>query len=427
MPARDGLEMTATDAEKLAQLVRVKRLATFCLFLSFALLIAAKWAERRYPGLGYVAAFAEAATIGGLADWYAVVALFRHPMGVPIPHTAIIPHNQARIADNLGGFIETQFLAPAPVERKLREVDFASMVADWMGDPKRSAALTGFVVKLAPQAIAAVEESGLRQFITRRALDQVESVEIAPLAANLLETFTHDGKHQLLLDELMTAIHRVLGDEESVAAIRDKVRDELPSLFRLFRADAYVMKKIVNSAYAFLEEVRTTPGHPLRDEFDGFVKNFIERLRTSPDYAERAEALKRDLLARPELRTLARNVWTNLKEFIDADLKSDSSAIRRQLDRLFVDIGRQLAADPAVRAEMNEGFVVALAAFIEKQKSGVSNFIAEQVKSWDMQQLIRLIEINIGRDLQYIRFNGMLIGGLAGVALHGLKQALGFH
>ena len=347
-------------------------------------------------------------------------------MGVPIPHTAIIPQNQSRIADNLGGFIERQFLAPAAVERKLRDVDFASMVADWLADPKRSSALTGFVVRLAPQAISAIEDLGLRNFITRRMLDQVESVEVAPLAANLLETFTQDGRHQLLLDELMTAIHRVLGDEESIAAIRDKIRDELPSLFRVFRADAYLMRKIIKSSYAFLDEVRTTPGHPLRNEFDGFVKNFIERLRTSPEYAERAEALKRDLLARPELRELARNMWTSLKDFIGKDLQSEKSAIRRQLDRLFVDVGRQLATDPTVRAEMNEGFVVALSAFIERQKSGVSSFIAEQVKSWDMRELIRVIEINIGRDLQYIRFNGMLIGGLAGLALHALKQALGF-
>lgn len=424
-PGSGSSESAARDAAKLADLRRVKALATACLALAFVALIVAKWLERRHPAFGYLAAFAEAATIGGIADWYAVVALFKHPMGLPIPHTAIIPENQRRIAENLGGFIETQFLAPEPVARKLREVDFAAMVAEWLADPKRSAALTGFVVKLAPQALAAAEDSGLRAFVTKRITEQMEGLQLAPLAANLLETFTVDNKHQVLLDELMTAIHRVLGDEESIAAIRDKVRAELPSLFRLFRAEAYLMKKIVNSSYAFIEEVKNDPNHALRGEFDGFVKNFIERLRTSPDYAERAEALKRDLLERPELRDLARSLWSNLRAFIENDLASDHSLIRRQLDRLFVDIGRQLAADPAVRAEMNEGFVVALAAFIERQKSGVSAFIAEQVKGWDMAQLIRVIEMNIGRDLQYIRFNGMLIGGIAGLALHALKEALG--
>ncbi|MBN9064734.1 MAG: DUF445 family protein [Rhizobiales bacterium] len=418
--------VNAADAEKLAALRRVKALATGCLALAFAVLIVAKWLAPRHPAFGYLAAFAEAATIGGIADWYAVVALFRHPLGLPIPHTAIIPENQQRIADNLGGFIETQFLAPEPVARKLREVDFAAMMADWLADPKRSAALTGFVVKLAPRAFAAAEDSGLRNFVVQRAIAQLEELELAPLAANILDTVTADGRHQVLLDELMTAIHRILGDEDSIATIRDKVRNELPTLFRVLRADAYLMKKIVKSSYAFLEEVKNDPNHALRAEFDGFVRNFIERLRNSPDYAARAEALKRDLLARPELRSLARNLWSNLRSFVESDLSSDHSLIRRQLDKLFVDIGRQLAADPTVRAEMNEGFVVALGSFIERQKSGVSAFIAEQVKGWDMAQLIRVIEMNIGRDLQYIRFNGMLIGGVAGLVLHALERALGF-
>lgn len=416
----------SADADKLAQLASVKRLATGCLALAFALLLLAKWLEPRHGAFGYLAAFAEAATIGGLADWYAVVALFRHPMGLPIPHTAIIPQNQARIADNLGGFIERNFLSPSAVERKLREVDFAALVANWLGDARRSAALTGFVARLAPQALAAAEDSGLRAFLTRRILAQVESVELAPLAANLLDALIRDGKHQLLLDEVIGALHRLLGDEASLAAIRDKVREELPSLFRLFRADAYLLKKIVNSAYAFLEEARADPKHALRAEFDGFVRAFIGRLRIPGEYAERAEALKKELLARPEWRDLGAALWKGLKSFVEQDLQSEGSTVRRQLDRLFIDVGRQLAADPALRAEMNEGFVVALASFVERQKSGVSAFIAEQARSWDLRQLTRLIEINIGRDLQYIRFNGMLIGGVAGLSLHALKQALGF-
>jgi uncharacterized membrane-anchored protein YjiN (DUF445 family) len=414
------------DSAKRVQLRRVQRLATACLLLALAGLVAAKWLEPRHIAFGYLAAFAEAAVIGGLADWYAVVALFRRPLGLPIPHTAIIPENQARIADNLGGFIESNFLAPGPVVRKLREVDFAAMVADWLADPGRSAALTDFALKLAPQALAAAEQSTLRDFAARRIIAQIDEIELAPLAAGLLDTVVADGRHQTLLDELMGAIHRLLGDEQSIAAIRDRVREELPSLFRFFRADAYLIGKIVKSGYAFLDEVRTTPDHPLRREFDGFVHGFIEKLRTSPDYAARADALKKDLLARPELRDLADRLWTGVRDFVERDLASGSSVIRRQLQKLFVDIGRQLAGDAAVRAEMNEGFVVALAAFVEAQKSGVSVFIAEQVRSWDMRQLIGLIELNIGKDLQYIRFNGMLIGGIAGIVLHALKQALGY-
>src|SRR6185369_13053399 len=151
---------------------------------------------------------------------------------------------------------------------------------------------------------------------------------------------------------------------------------------------------------------------------DRFVIGFIEELRDSPEYAQRAEQLKHDLLARPELGSLADDIWKGLRDFVEQDLQAETSRTRERLAGLFVDAGRQLAADPQVRADMNEGFVVALTSFVESQKSGVSTFIADQVKRWDLAQLTRLIELNIGRDLQYIRFNGMVIGGLAGLLLY---------
>ena len=162
----------------------------------------------------------------------------------------------------------------------------------------------------------------------------------------------------------------------------------------------------------------------MRAEFDRFVVGFVDRLRTSKQYAKRAEQLKRDLLARPELRDLAGDMWTSLKSFIEQDAQAPDSMIRRHLAELFIDVGRQLAADPKIRADMNEGFVVALSSFVESQKSGVYAFIAEQVKGWDLGQLTRLIEINVGRDLQFIRFNGMIVGGIAGLALHVAEMLL---
>ena len=412
----------AGDEEKIAALRRVKIVATSALILCVAVFLTARHFETSFPWLSFVAAFAEAAAIGGLADWYAVVALFRRPLGLPIPHTAIIPRNQERIADNLGRFIEENFLAREPVERKLREVDFAMLVADWLAEPKRAAGLSGFVAKLVPQTVAAVEQSGLREFVTARMTEQIGRIEVAPLAAELLSSFTQDRRHQRLFDEVIKVFARFLDDEEALAAMRGKIRDELPTLFNLLRADAYLLKRIVASTGALLEEVKADPDHPMRHEFDRFVAGFVDKLRNSQAYAERAERMKRDLLARPELAGLARETWKSLREFIESDARSPDSAIRRHLAGLFVDVGRQLAADPAVRADMNKGFVLALSSFVQSQKSGVSTFIADQVRGWDLAQLTRLIEINIGRDLQYIRFNGMLIGGIAGLLLHGAER-----
>lgn len=407
------------DADaKLSALRRTKLVAAAALALCVAVFALAKSFEHIHPWLGFVAAFAEAATIGGLADWYAVVALFRRPLGLPIPHTAIIPENQNRIADNLGRFIEVNFLAPEPVREKLAEVDFSALVADWLADTERAAGLSRFVVRLVPQTLAAIEQSGLRGFVTSRMLEQIEKVPLAPLAAELLSALTDDRRHQKLFDEFTKVIGRFLNDEKALATMREKIREELPSLFNLFRADAYLLKKIVASAGSLLDEVRADPDHPMRAEFDRFAQGFIEKLRTSKQYAKRAEKLKRDFLARPEVTGLAGEMWASLSQFIEQDAKAPNSVIRAHLANMFVEVGRHLAGDAQIRADMNQGFVVALASFVESQKAGVSTFIADQVKRWDLAQLTRLIEMNIGRDLQYIRFNGMIIGGLAGVLLY---------
>ncbi|WP_027160455.1 DUF445 domain-containing protein [Mesorhizobium sp. WSM1293] len=409
------------DAEadaKLSALRRTKFLAAAALALCVLVFALAKSFEHIHAWLGFVAAFAEAATIGGLADWYAVVALFRRPLGLPIPHTAIIPENQNRIADNLGRFIEVNFLAPEPVREKLAEVDFSALVADWLADTERAAGLSRFIVRLVPQTLAAIEQSGLRGFVTSRMLEQIEKVPLAPLATELLSALTDDRRHQKLFDEFTKVIGRFLNDEKALATMREKIREELPSLFNLFRADAYLLKKIVASAGSLLDEVRADPDHPLRAEFDGFAQGFIDKLRTSKQYAKRAEKLKRDFLGRPEVKGLAGDMWASLSQFIEQDAKAPNSVIRAHLANMFVEVGRHLAGDAQIRADMNQGFVVALASFVESQKAGVSTFIADQVKRWDLAQLTRLIEMNIGRDLQYIRFNGMIIGGLAGVGLY---------
>ncbi len=178
------------------------------------------------------------------------------------------------------------------------------------------------------------------------------------------------------------------------------------------------------STAAFIEEARKDPTHPLRAEFDRFVAGFAGRLRESPELALRAETFKRDLLKRPEVVALAEGAWDSLRAFLERDAVAPESQIRRQLETMLVDVGRQLARDPAIRAEINRGMVRILGEFVQSQKSGVGRFIADQVRSWDIDILISRVELTVGRDLQYIRFNGALIGGVAGLALHALEQGL---
>jgi uncharacterized membrane-anchored protein YjiN (DUF445 family) len=412
------------DAARAAELRRVKALATLVLAGTLTLFVTAKLLVPLHPVFGFVAAFAEAATIGGLADWYAVVALFKRPLGLPIPHTAIIQANQHRIADKLGEFIEVHFLEAAPVEARLRQIDFGSFIADWLRDRKRSADLARFTLRLLPEAVTATETSGLMAFITRRITTQLQGIDLAPLAAGTLRAFVAEGRHQGLLDDMLRAVHQTMTQPETMAMIREKIRGELPTLLKLYRTDKFLMNKIVASATAFFEEVRSDPKHPFRGEFDRMVLSFVDRLSSDKSYADRIDGLKRDLLARPELGDLARNIWSNARVFIERSASGESHVLQQHLAGMFVKAGETLAADSELRAEINQGFVAVLRSFIADQKSGVSSFISDQVKGWDMGQLIALIEINIGRDLQYIRFNGSLIGGLAGLALYSIEVLL---
>ena len=412
------------DAARAAELRRVKALATLVLAGTLAVFITAKSLLHVHPVFGFVAAFAEAATIGGLADWYAVVALFRRPLGLPIPHTAIIQANQHRIADKLGEFIELHFLEAAPVDAKLRQIDFGSFIADWLRDRKRSTDLARFTLRLLPEAVSATETSGLMMFITRRIGTQLQSIDLAPLAAGTLHGFVAEGRHQGLLDDMLRAVHQTLTQPETMAVIRDKIRGEMPTLLKLYRADKFLVNRIVASATTFFEEVRNDPKHPFRGEFDRMILSFVDRLGSDRNFADRLDGLKRDLLARPELGALARNLWSNARSFIERSASGETQVLQQHLTRMFMEAGEALAADSELRGEINQGLVAVFRTFIADQKSGVSSFISDQVKAWDMGQLISLIEINIGKDLQYIRFNGSLIGGLAGLGLYTIEVLL---
>ena len=377
---------TGMDSEKLAALRRTKAIATLALCLCVAVFATAKLQEAHWPWLSYVAAFAEAAVIGGIADWYAVVALFRRPLGLPIPHTAIIPANQHRIADNLGRFIEVNFLAPGPVREKLKEVDFAALVADWLSGPERAAGLSRFVARLVPQTLSAIERVGPAATSSSSACwSEVEKVKVAPLAADLLSAFTDDRRHQTLFDEFTKVVGRFLSDEQALATMREQDP----------RGTAVAVQPVPRRRLSAEEDrrlgrlaARGGEGRSRPSDAPG-VRSFRRSsssngCATSKAYDKRAEELKRDLLARPELADFADDLWRSMRAFIEQDVDAENSLVRRHLASMFVDVGRHLATDPAIRADMNEGFVVALASFVESQKSGVSTFIADQVKRWDL-------------------------------------------
>lgn len=412
------------EIDKLRQLNRIKMVATLVLVACFIAMVIAKLLEHHYPAFAIVASFAEAATIGGIADWYAVVALFKRPMNLPFPHTAIIPNNQPRIADNLGRFIDSNFLARGPVGEKLKEVDFAGEISAWLSSPKRSRSLAGFVVRLVPQLLHSVDEKGLVHFATQRVTGQIAKTDIAPLLGNVIQSFTKEGRHQKLLDDLIRALHKFLNDEDTIELVRTKVQRELPVLFNVVGADGLVVRRIVRVATELLDEIKDEKDHPLRAEFEDFLISYIKRTRRTKGFAKQVEQVKQLILARPELEDAADHLWAGLKDYILHDVERDDSVLVARMTDMLVEVGTSLADEPNLRRDINAGMVLVISNLVEEQRGSISTYVSEQVKGWDMQQLLLLIEVNVGRDLQYIRFNGMIIGGCVGVALYGVETLL---
>lgn len=417
-------ELDTPELERLAALNRIKMLATLVLVGCFVGLIITKILEVHYPSFAIVAAFAEAATIGGIADWYAVVAIFKRPLNLPFPHTAIIPRNQHRIADNLGRFIENNFLAKEPVEQKLREINFAGEMSVWLSSPERARSLSTFIVRLIPQLLASVDEKGLVRFASERVSRQLARTDIAPLVGDVMSSLTKDDRHQQLLDEAITAMHRFLNNDDTLEVIRKKVQRELPIMLNVLQGDRLVLNRLVNAATELLDEIKQDQSHPLRTEFETFLKNYIKRTKRTKGFAKRVEALKQQLLARVELGRAAESIWDSLRAYIMADIEQDESVLVARLTDLFVDVGTKLKAEQDLSRDINEGMVTVLSNLVEEQRGNISGYVAEQVKAWDIKQLLTLIEVNVGRDLQYIRFNGMIIGGFVGVVLFAIESLL---
>jgi uncharacterized membrane-anchored protein YjiN (DUF445 family) len=402
----------------------MKALAAAALVACGGLLALSRVLQTRHPLFAFVGAFAEAAIIGGLADWYAVVALFRRPLGLPIPHTAIIPNNQGAIAEKLGEFVEEHFLKAGPIRLRLQQVDFARMLSEWLQDPNRSRGVARMILRLLPEALSAAEISGLKVLIARVMQAQLRSIDLTPLVAGALRTFVDDGGHQRAFNDVIGLVRATLNKPETRISIREKLRAELPTLLRFYRADAYLLNRVVASAASFLEEVWVDPNHPLRGEIDRLALSLIERAEGDPEFAAKLAILERQLLARPEIGELAEGFWSAVKAFAERSANGENRLIEQRLANLVQEAGVQLDADPGMRTEINRACATTLESFIAAHKGGASVFIADQVKAWDMRQLIEVIELNVGRDLQYIRFNGTVIGGLAGLAIHAVAAIL---
>lgn len=381
----------------------------------------------RHPAWGYVAAFAEAAMVGAIADWFAVVALFRHPLGLPIPHTAIIPANKDRIGAKLAGFILDNFLSTPQVLAKLREFDPAARLANWLAEPAHGERLGQHAVAAVRYGLSAFDDERARAFVGRAAAAGLTQVDMSRLLGQALDALTAGGRHQALLDDVLTQVAEVMQGEAVQEHITEAIAREIKTL-RYVGLDQVAARaatrKIVAAMVRTLGDVAAEPGHPLRLRFDSFMADFVERLKSDPEFRARGEAIRAELLAHPALTDYLHGLWDTLLDWLHDDLARDDSTIRRRIAALAGSMGARLQQDEPFRRWINEQITEAAPVAIARYREDIRRYIVERVAQWNAQEMTDELERHIGRDLQFIRINGTLVGGLVGLLIHTVTQAL---
>jgi uncharacterized membrane-anchored protein YjiN (DUF445 family) len=418
-----------TIKDKQEELRQSKRLALSFFVGAAALFVVSLFLPLNWWS-GLLKAFAEAAMVGALADWFAVAALFRR---IPIPivsrHTEIIPANKHRIADNLAAFVHEKFLDTDSIVRLIQRHDPARRVADWLVQPQNTDRLGRYLVKTAGWALDFIEDAAVQNFVQRAVHGMIRSVDLSKTAGTILESVTRDGRHQELLDEGILQLAKLLDNEETQAFIAqgivDWLREEYAFMEKMLPSELIGRKGAdltVKLAAGILKRVSEDPQHPLRQRFDVFTADFIARLQDDPAFLEKGEDIKRYLIGDETLNSYLGALWGDLKTWIKADLHKEDSMLRRRLEATGAWVGRTLADDPLLRASLNENLELAARGAAPEFAGFLTRHIADTVKHWDSREMSEQIELNIGKDLQYIRINGTVVGGLIGVVLYLLSS-----
>lgn len=377
----------------------------------------------------WVRAFCEAATVGALADWFAVVALFRRPMGLPIPHTAIIPSNKDRIGDNLAVFVRDHFLDPDTLMAKLRGFDPAARLSRWLARPKQAHALSHGARRVALQTLDLLDDHAVRGVIQEFVVKNLRRWDAAGTAGEVLGLLTRDGRHQELLDAAMERLGGYLGDEdvkERASALLVKfARKEWPRIIAAVDVIASVdgiadnlADRLARALVQELRDVLSEPDHPVRRDYEAWVLDYIARLGTDPALAAQVEVMKQRAIDHPKVQEYVQGLWDDIHAALRRDLSDEHSALAAHLESALLALARKLGEDPDLREAINSHVLGAARRLTGRLRIGVTEHISRTVKLWDERHLVDELELSVGRDLQYIRFNGTLVGGLIGVLLH---------
>lgn len=412
-----------TDAERARGLRQMKAVALGFLIGATVIFLLCRWAvSQGGPGwVGYVGAAAEAGMVGALADWFAVTALFRHPLGLKIPHTAIIPRKKDQLGEGLGRFVRENFLSPEVVENKLRDAQIASRLGKWLAEPQHATRVAGEAATVLRAGVELLNDDDIQQAIDRSIVQRIAEPQWGPPAGRVL--------NQLLTENRQEALIQILADRAFEWALnagptieRVVVRDS-PSWSPKF-VDQMLGDRIHRELMDFTDKVRRNPNHELRQSANRFLFEFANDLQTDPTTIAKAENVKEQLMEREEVARAAETAWKTLKRLVLEGVDDPTSALRGRIGDTVVRVGESLRDDAELRDKVDDWILRGARHLVTQYGSEATAIITDTIQRWDAEEASRRIELHVGRDLQFIRINGTVVGALAGLVIYTVGQIL---
>ncbi|MFL6120188.1 DUF445 domain-containing protein [Actinophytocola sp.] len=407
------------EAEKKRALRRMKLVAlSFLVGAAVVFVVMSLW-----PGepvwTGYVRAAAEAGMVGALADWFAVTALFRHPLGLPIPHTAIIPTRKDAIGDSLGEFVGANFLSEQVVRERLRRVGVASRLGGWVAEPANAERVTAELATVIRGVVAVLRDEDVQEVMEQAVVKRVVAVPWGPPLGKLMAGVFEDGTHHKLVDLMCDRAYEWVKDNHS--AVLRVVSDRAPTWSPRF-VDAMVADKVYGEVLSFTWNVKTDADHPMRLAIDKFLAEFASDMQTDPATMERAEVVKHQVLEHPAVQNVIGSTWSTAKRLLLDAAEDPSSELRKRVREGLITLGRRLSDDDALREKVDSWLEGAAAYVVLNYRDEITTLITDTVQRWDAEETSRKIELQVGRDLQFIRINGTVVGSLAGLLIYTVAQ-----